>query len=361
MVKNQNNSTYADHAFVTLAQSDKTKDEVLEWCQKQQKLYLGIIVQEVHADEGKHFHFAVYGDINKPNFLRGLRRFVAGKHVDVKYCHEHVQNSKKVYVSWPLEDMIKYLTEPAKDKVVDTEPVCFGAEDAEELINKVAEHSDVYSVVRRMKSSGVPKDQVIEHVSKHAEDYLQYRSILDIYSAYEVKTPSLLPEGSEPRPWQISVINWVDEPLKDDDRGLWLNCPTGSGKTWILKWLFDHYSVYCPGIRPDGNYDVISMMGYDGQDFILINEVQGTVVQVEYGVEKVCWKKKFMELIKKLTDGFPIAIDFGGKHVEKLVHAKIIITSNFSLPTDGTGAIERRYMVISNTDAHGVKKALLTP
>ena len=160
--------------------------------------------------------------------------------------------------------------------------------------------------------------------------------------------PQLLPDNIVLRDWQKRVVNWAMSPReKDKPNGLWMNLPTGCGKTVVLRALFDLVrpnDAYILPICSNGSYDTRSMIPYKGQKLILIDQVDG-----ERNLNgKILWKRSLLELLKRITEDSPMSV---GKHTV-YPKSKVLITSNFTRPRqdpDGTGCqFARRYLSIDD-------------
>jgi hypothetical protein len=93
------------------------------------------------------------------------------------------------------------------------------------------------------------------------------------------------------------------------------------------------------------------MIPYTGQKLILIDELQASINPSDRTVH---WKRNVLELLKKLTETFPISCFFGGVHHDKYPYCKVIVTSNFARPSqqDSSGVcpFARRYIEFSSMD-----------
>lgn len=130
-----------------------------------------------------------------------------------------------------------------------------------------------------------------------------------------------------------------------------MNIGTGSGKTFVMRALFDYLGsdeVYILSARPKG-YDTMSMLEYSGQKLILVDELQAGVHN-----DKVVWRREILSLLKRMTEQYPISMTFGSRHKTVVPRAKIIVTSNFPRPRqedlNGNCPFARRYLEISSTD-----------
>ena len=271
--------------------------------------------------------------------------------------------------------MVRYIIEPSDKKPVsplmDDLPLFFGDKDkqpctrqniyeleGDDLIAKgVEELKAKYDRVEEFKKNrdfgGFLKDLDCRW---HGEvTPAQYNMQTAYYKDFNPALPKMA-DGMTLRPNQQLIADWAKAPYEVDGRnGMWLNWPSGAGKTAILRYLIDNSSVYIPGKRPDGGYDENSFMNYNNEDIILLDELQ-PFTKEEWSpmhgcnVIKPFWKGRITQLLKTITEFFPISCFFGGVTTTVVLRAKIIVTSNFPYPTDGSGAVERRYILKTSTN-----------
>lgn len=359
-----------DHAFVTFSRSTSSRETIRDILVNRGAVG-GIVCYEPHALPGEdeeasgHFHAAVYGSFRTDRFTRYLHSDIGDAHCNVAFFHQPKGKAKKG-MAWPFPDMVDYVTDPVKVKVVDPTPLFFGdSSDSKSLIDDYFMFTDVdmFAALAARKDQNVADHAVIEYIASHIcshEDAYKYRIWKDYWDSVPATPPKTLPGDVVARQWQQRVIDWSRQPITADtnNRGLWLCCPPDEGKSWLLEMLRDEFpnDIFRPGVRPHGSYDPVSMQHYKGQKLILFDDVScsisnttdtyGNTLGVNYR-----WKSGFLDLIKHIADVTPITIDFGGKHTEIYVSARIIITSNFDIPEGRTAhettAIARRYTSVT--------------
>lgn len=267
------------------------------------------------------------------------------QHIDITYKH-HATG-----ITWQWNDMVDYLIKQTGKKpdgpLLCCHPIFFGTKnvDGEE---QVCSRENIYDTdeltvnhetIRDAKKANKPYHEVLESLAI-VDDSLQYRKLIDYYKALPPPTIKLLDEDIKLYKWQANVIEWVQKPLKEGENGLWLNLESGAGKTVVLKWLLDNYDVFIPGMRPTGDYDCLSLMGYQDEPILLFNEMQPAKVETSQGTLTI-WKRGFQQLLKQACDVYPIAFNFGGQREKIVPKCKVIITSNYDMPDDP--GIRRRF------------------
>jgi len=351
-----------DRVFITFAQTNCTKDELREFME-QLGCVRAVIVVEPHSDGGVHLHAACSGVFDRRSLAKKLHALAPeGQSINILYAHAPKGNQKRGS-NWPFSLMVQYITNPTKDKVVDPAPLIFGGDD---IADVVAQHADAKDTKANtmaslldLKENRAPVQEVIELLTTvvDKDSSYMYRMYMDYYQHLQRTKPVLTSLGHTPRPWQRVAAAFAAKPIQQgttSNRGLWINLPSGSGKSWLQSYLYDNYSVFIPGVRPTGDYDLISFRSYDGQEIILLNDLSASVFENSRGETVVKWKRNVLNLLKCICDNVPLAIEFGGVHTELHFKAKIIISSNFPLPTGATDeerrAFIRRYVVIDNED-----------
>ena len=273
----------------------------------------------------------------------------AATHINITYRHD-VSNT-----IWDWNDMVTYLIDPSKKKLAGTlhlnkYPLFFGQLPSGEpctcanIYDEVDESADTTDTIMQsmaeLAHSGEQLDKAILKANQYAqnEDRHMYTQLIDYYKTQPCCKPKLCDAGLELYDWQQSMKQWVDN--KDSPyQGLWLHLPSGSGKTMLLRWLIDNKTTFIPSMRPSGNYDCLSLMNYQEELIMLFNEMEPSLIE-RYNYNKgenvmiPKWKRSVIELLKKVTDEFPIAFQFGGIHSKITPMVKIIITSNYPLPPE---------------------------
>lgn len=357
-------SAFRDHAFVTCSQVKFKKEDMVQFL-REAEVELALIVLEKHQDGGEHIHAAISGSFRQRDFVRKLRKAVhkkcADHHVDVQYAHPP-KKDKGRGMAWPLDDMVKYLTEPAKDKYVDADPLYVGAVNADDMIEchyHTKSATGQFNKLVEMRHARASLTAVIEFIQPSIDKntaYL-YRMMLDYYRNIQLPNPRLIPEGQSPRLWQQLAIAFALQPIVDNDtnnRGMWIHTPPGSGKSWLQDFLHDTVQggVFYPGTRPSGHLDEVSFRGYAGEAVILIPDISASTRTVD-GVTTPVWKRTVLDMLKKICDNTPLSIEFCGELKRVYIHAKIIITSNFRLPRGAVpeedAAFTRRYIQVEST------------
>ena len=329
--------------------------------------------------EGEEYHLCAvaFGKFHKTNLAKRGRTWAQKKYGNPEqcwstlFCHVNKTKSGKVsYSRWPLADMVAYVTEPSEKKDVDLEPlVCTVTDKSETIKNKkqlqlvsvdslletYEQQSDMFSAIRDLKRKGIQQGPLIEELMDRTEQdtqkvniFLQYFRSIDVS-----ELPKLLPEGLILRPWQSTIIQWCNNPIvKGEPNGMWLNLKSGMGKTTILQALYDTMGVeniYQMSTR-SGGYDSISMLAYNDEPIILIDELEFHID--DNGTARP--KSSLKEILKKITEKFPISIQFGMKRRCVIPQAKVIITSNHPLIEDpdvhGACPFARRYISVQDTN-----------
>jgi len=351
-----------DRVFITFAQTALSKDD-LKGLMEQLGCVRGVFVMEPHADGGIHLHAACSGKFDRRSLASKLHALAPeGQSINILYAHAPKGNQKRGS-NWPFALMVQYITNPTKDKVVDDAPLIFGGDDIADVVAKHADAKDskanTMAALLDLKENRAPVQEVIELLTTvvDKDSSYMYRMYMDYYQHLQRTKPVLTSLGHTPRPWQRVAAAFAAKPIHDNstsNRGLWINLPSGSGKSWLQSYLYDNYSVFIPGVRPTGDYDLISFRSYDGQEIILLNDLSASVFENSRGETVVKWKRNVLNLLKCICDNVPLAIEFGGVHTELHFKAKIIISSNFPLPSGATDeerrAFIRRYVVIDNEE-----------
>lgn len=391
--------SYRDHAFITMSQTCLTRELVYELLLKN-RATLGKIVEEDHdmsAEDfpehgtGKHIHAAIYGRFRADRLAPSLRRCMPeGAHLSVLFQHPPKDGCKKG-ASWPFEEMVKYITDPTKMKSVDVFPKYIGCNSDEELHKKYEEANDPDVVLKKlvtMRDDGVTDVDALAYIADiimcQEDRSFLYRLHTDFWKATVRHYPSLLTNDIHLWPHQQKLIDFCNTPITGDTncRGVWLDWDSGAGKSHAIARMYDLYGpeqVFQPGVRPNGSYDLISMIGYNGQRIIFLDDVAVHVtMSYEYSRDKNGHnvatevltprpKASFIMLLKRMCDVTPISISFGGKHYNIVVRARVVIAANCILPPgkspQETVALHRRYISIpyDPKDVHQEYNALYHP
>lgn len=367
-----------DHAFITLAQSGEfSKEELLAGLVAAGELEGALVVAEQHSDEGAHLHAVVWGQFRSDRYAKALHRALPERHVNVLFRHPG-KGGTKYGPLWSLMGMVKYVTDPAKDKTVDPSPLVWvsGRNDPSvddfgtDYLAKYLPQSlqEKLAMVEKLKADGGSlSDAIIMAAEKISKDNSHdFGIVLQYFKSLTPALPKITPEGETPRDWQQLIIDWALSPCPTgtNNRGLWLRMPSGAGKTWVLNYISDNIEggVFRPGFRPDGSFDAVSLLRYNGEALILFDDIGATVKEMENGMERTLWKNKTMDLFKMVANNTPIPIDFGGEHREIMIKGRVLVTSNFSLPdgrnAEDGAALRRRYIELCMTDLDRLKKAL---
>jgi len=370
------------YVFITLPRSDKLREDLLPFLDSLGAT-AGIICREPHSaiEDGKdgaelaaqrpfHLHVACFGKIKYGygQFCRDafpLDDPVTGKPCGIFAQHTHLNSdgSPNFRIKYPFPSMVKYLTAPAKDKVIDEDPLFFGCESLDELLLMYQGFlgGDTLGYLRQARDENVPEADVISYLSEVLckDNSYMYRVWMDYYHALPPLVPKLLPTTEEDpsfllRPWQKLMCGFATVPfhkLETNNMGAWLRLPPNSGKSVLLAALHDQYGVYIPYARLGGAYDESSMSTYNGEKIILFNDVNCHSVVKDNGEVEFHWKRSTINLFKAVCDFLPICFKFGNQEGRKYVRARVIITSNFPLPRGGSAdewdAIKRRYLEFS--------------
>ena len=368
----------SNHAFVTHAQSgDMTREEFRDLMETAGATGC-IVALENHSDgEGVHLHAACFGSFRYDRLAADLHLALPDKHVSVLFAHKPAPG-KRMGAKWPLTGMVDYIVAPKKAKEIDPTPLIWVADDeditdADAFVDFYEQKYATQSVKGLMeelrslkKGNGTFNDAVttvVEGLSK--ETGYSYRGLIEFFQTLPpVKTP-LTADGEEPRGWQIPVVQWALAPCPTgtDGRGMWLHQDSGAGKTWVLNYIADQMeSIFRPGLRPHGGYDAISMMHYNGEPLILLDDIGCSTREGPDGEMIQMWKGAVMDFLKLITSNAPIAFDFGGKRYEVLPKGKVLCTSNFRLPPGRNGedgaALRRRYIELDASTGDAVNRVL---
>lgn len=370
-----------DRLLITWARSDKVREDVLAPLESIGALG-GIIVQEPHSEQENdsagaeasearpfHLHAAIYGNF-PAEWKRAVKDLFPDCSVFAQHTHVHQQllangqrhpQAGQFKATYHFPAMVKYLTAPQKDKVLDKDPLYFGCESADQLLELYSSFraGDTFDMLADAKENKVPRAEVIRalaDVVTRDTAYL-YRTYMDYYDAFVPPKRKILPPDFVLRPWQKMAVGFASMPvgpIETTNTGLWLNVKPGEGKTLAMCAMHDHLDAYIPFERPGGGYDSSSLSKYDGQGCILFNDLACSTQVMPDGEIKYCWKKGVLSLLKQCHDPLPIAFKFGNTEEVKYVRARIIVTSNFPLPVgyseDEAAAFRRRMVVVSSTD-----------
>ena len=368
----------SNHVFITLAQSGAmTREELRDLLSEHFKVKGCIVAQETHSDtEGLHLHAACFGSFRSDRLAKDLHLALPGKHVDVMFTHKPMPG-KRSGAKWSLMEMVGYLVAPKKAKEIDETPLIWIDEhdditDADAFCDFYEEKfatATVKGLMQELKTLKAVKGSFNDAVGTIMEGLnkdigFSYRGLIDYFQTLPpVKIP-LTDEGESPRDWQVPVVQWALSPCPKgtDARGMWLHQDSGAGKTWVLNYIADQeVSIFRPGLRPHGGYDAISMMHYNGEQIILLDDI-GCSTRDVMGEETLMWKGAVMDFLKLITSNAPIAFDFGGKRYEVLPQGKVLCTSNFKLPPgrsleDGR-ALRRRFIELDASTGNAVNQVL---
>jgi len=337
-----------------------------------------IVAQENHSDtEGIHLHAACFGSFRSDRLAKDLHAALPGKHVDVMFTHKP-KPGKRSGTKWSLMEMVGYLVAPKKAKEIDDTPLIWVADhdditDADAFCDFYEEKHATPTVKGLMEelktlkhAKGSYNDAVTKVVSSLTKETgFSYRGLIEYFQTLPpVKTP-LTEEGEAPRGWQVPVVRWALSPCPTgtDGRGMWLHQDSGAGKTWVLNYIADQVDgIFRPGLRPHGGYDAISMMHYNGEEIILLDDIGCSTRDGPDGEQIQMWKGAVMDFLKLITSNAPIAFDFGGKRYEVLPKGRVLCTSNFRLPpgrnTEDGAALRRRYIELDADSGAAVERVL---
>jgi hypothetical protein len=364
-----------NHCFITFAKTSMSKDDASRAVQSIGATH-GIIALEKHEDGSPHIHVAAWGKFRQDRATRKLHQEIpVGAHCDLHYAHPPKPTKAKSCVKqrgagWPFGDMVTYLVDPAKQKYLDPDPTFFGSNadgsdisSVDELLDVTAHNVNWLDKMDKLKLDDAPIKSVIRTIAEDMDDHHNshwYRICIDYYRSLQSLAPRLVPVDQKPREWQEAVAAWAMTPIPSDGNnngiGMWIRLPPGSGKSWVGDWLHDYYNgnVFYPGMRPHGDYDCLSFMGYNNEPVILMNDLAPSDVRQD-GETKSQWKRSILDMLKRICDNTPLCFQFGGHTNKVYIKARIIVTSNFALPKgrspDDTEAIRRRYRVLDNRTA----------
>jgi len=368
----------ADHVFITFAQSGDMTRESLKDLLVDYGASGCYVVQETHQDGASHLHAACFGKFRRDRLAKDLHRAIPNQHINVLFAHKP-KPGKTSGAPWPLLAMVEYLHTPAKDKHVDEEPLIWV--DGEELVPNADAFVDLYEErfasdsvkgimqkLREAKANNATLNDAISTVleSTTKDTGFAYRGLVEFFQTLPKVPMPLTPEGEEPRGWQVPVVTWALSPCPTgtDGRGMWLHQDSGAGKTWVINYIADQLpqGIFRPGLRPHGGYDAISMMHYNNEPLILLDDIGCSTRDGPNGETINMWKGVVMDFLKLITSNAPMAFDFGGKRYEVTPRGRVLVTSNFNLPPgrhieDGA-ALRRRYLELSADSAEAVANAI---
>lgn len=321
----------------------------------------GVAVFEKGTEEDSsnwHIHIAIktkWNYVRTPDTVhKVMKKQFPDKpqHIDITYKH-HATGT-----TWKWNDMVDYLIKQSQKKpdapFLCAHPIFFGTKTVDgedqvccrENIYDTDELAITFDQVKAFKQESKPFHQVLEHL-QIVDDSLQYRKLIDYYKALPPPKVKLLETEIQLYKWQANVDKWVNQPMQEGHNGLWLQLESGAGKTMFLKYLIEKHQCFIPGLRPNGNYDCLSLMGYNDEPLMLFNEMQPSKVETYQGTKHI-WKRGFIQLLKQSCDVFPIAFQFGGERQLIVPKCKVIITSNYDPPEDP--GFQRRFTIYKSKE-----------
>lgn len=407
--------SWADHAFFTMDKIDESthtremlaavmkaafaKPNSSDPCEVR-----GIAVLEPHTTGGYHLQGAVFcGKYHNPNALlkrartsdldfRGWKTEpqLASKaedfrviqtsgephHLNVLFHHVHRESDSAVASGkkkaggfkspWRFNDMVKYLVQPEKDKVVDEKPFYINCD--EETVWHVEEVlMDFPAMVkfsRKLKTAGVDKGTAHEIIATKISKKDRSWMIPHVMGAFEASQPAVtmayLPEQLRngdllhARPLQIFTCMFLEDGPCREGCGLYLQCPPGSGKTTTKKLMDIRYKgqIYIAVERASsGLYDRTALMAYDvtKHRIVVFNDVKGTVDRRG----STQYNHAMHSLFREITDGIPMPFTWAGQYFCPTPIAKVIINSAMDPPEDDE--FLRRYLWVQGDGANGLE------
>jgi len=343
----------------------------------------GIVAREPHSEAELekctpelrarpfHLHAAIFG-----NFPDEWKKAVKDKWPDCSVFaqHTHVWPQKqangqphplagKFKATFGFKAMVKYLTAPEKDKVLDDAPLFFGCESKDQLLELYTsfQSGDTFAMLDDAKDNGVDKAEVIFALAQIVtkENAHMYRIYLDYFDAKQPKKEKLLPDNVELYPWQKVVVGFAQtplEPMQTSNVGLWICDASGKGKSVAQCAVYDNCGTFIPSERANGGYDSTSMWGYDPKkhQVILFNDLNTHTETKPDGEVVYHWKKGLLKLLKACCDLFPLKVKFGPEEREFRIRSRVVVSSNYPLPkgynADDLAAFLRRFIEISSCD-----------
>jgi len=367
--------------FITHAQSgDMTREEFRDILAEHGAQGV-MIAREAHAEEGHHLHAVCFGSFRSDRLAKALHKAMPGKHVNVLFAHKP-KPPKKIGAKWPFFDMVVYITDPKKVKDVDDTPLIWVEERASDLEPWTPEEfCDFYEAkfatptvkslmqqLKEAKHAGGTLNDAVEMVvgALDKDTGFSYRGLIEYFQTLPPVRMPLTEAGEEPRGWQVPVVAWALSPCPTgtDGRGMWLHQSSGTGKTWVINYIADQIgdSIFRPGLRPHGGYDAISMMHYNGESLVVLDDIGCSTKDDLNGMTLELWKGAVMDFLKLITSNAPIAFDFGGKRYEVTPKCKVLCTSNFNLPpgrnAEDGAALRRRYIELDAESAEAISAKL---
>lgn len=400
---------FADHCIMTLAHAAPchtradaefiARSAFFALDKTDPKDFQGVAVQEQHADGSKHFHVAVWcgryfppaGIIRQAraaNYARrGLRpptpevppdglgdppadqetaRPDVPWHLNVLFNHVYTKDTPKhkrgeFKARWPVAQMFAYLLDPIKDKVIDSEPLYINCTADTIPLDTAHTESTGASLVEAalaLASTAIPRADTILAIAKMVTSSNRW-AFQAAMAAYDCFSPSptmgFVPRGLElgelnaAASWQVFVCAALEHTPVCEGDGFWICGPPGLGKTTILKLLYSRYPGQVSMLTKrasNANYDDTSVINYNGQPLLVINDPQPT--RKKSGEE--VWPETFLEILRRLTDGFLFDFIWGSRTIRVTPVCKVLVVTTAPLPD--IPDLHRRYKQITVT-THG--------
>ena len=330
--------------------------------------FKGVVVKETHSDGTDHLHgcftYDWYVSIGKllddaraadlvargwkelPEMQSkrfrvgggGQRRFVTRSvptprtgvrwHFNVLFSHVYAPQSKEVQQGkkrsndfkspWRFNDMVEYLLNASKDKVLDNDPLFINCDAGSILLDPaMCEPNSLIDLTRRarlLKRNSVTSADALEDlVLRCGTESRHIQNLQVAIKAYDLQCgappvvfmPSSLADGSieGAKPLQRWVCRFLESDYIGEANGLWISGAPGYGKTTLMKLLQIRYpdAVCAASLRGASNsYDRTSLAHYsaDTHRIVIFNDVK----PVDSVSQK--WSPQFFHLLREITDGF---------------------------------------------------------
>lgn len=311
-------------------------------------------------------------------FDNGCKMPVGGN--QLQFCHT-VSKAR-----WPFDKMVSYLSKASPTKTIDTTPLIFKMEEIDgEWFNQqvsAVQLNELYNStygkaagllaraaeVREMAEDGASRADVIQVILPNItkDNAYEFNILLELFKATSMISEVPVIPDWVPRPWQDLIIRWILTPadIKDTNkRGIWLCCKAGEGKSSLIDMIrtaAGYDKVFIPAKR-NGTYTTMSMTGYNKEPIIAIDDSRAYTDEQGHTQHK----STIIEFIKAIASGDDMVYTMYNTRYFYKPLAKILITSNFPLPTshmeEEQAAINRRYIDIDNTDADRIAGILRVP
>lgn len=384
-------SNYSDRVLITLDHTNCSRQILVDYLLKHGAIgiiscieYHGGTIEKMNhriqnpVDKlteitSRHMCATAFGNFQKKNLTNRGRKWARkqfnkeDQHWSTMYCHTNTsKKGKTTYSLFPFPKMVEYLTEGTDKKDVDTSPLILLKDDKdpkgykestiENLLEAYDDYSNTWDYVENLKRAKTSHAHVLRSIYERTNDTSLTNIFMSYYDNIDI-SPKIqyLPSNIQLRTWQQKVVSWAMEPRQDDGpNGMWLNLAAGQGKTVIFQALMDMMggldNIFIMPTRVGGKYTQESMMSYANQPLIIIEELMYHID--DFGIQRPT--RELQELLKRITERFPMTFEFGGRYRSIVPHARILIASNqpriHSPDSSGKCPISRRYINVTPSD-----------